>query len=96
MPAKPLPPPGRFAQFEAMFTPRQIRDLMQARPFKPFRITMSDGSHYDIPHHDAAMVGRNTVEIGLNFDPEGFAELFTRCSILHVTQIEDLPSTPSR
>lgn len=43
-----------------------------------------------------AFVGKNTVEIGLNFDPDGFAEYFTRCSILHITKLEDLPETVSR
>lgn len=38
-----------------------------------------------------AFGGRNTVEIGLNLAPEGFAEYFARCSILHITRLEDLP-----
>jgi hypothetical protein len=70
--------------------------LLQAKPFRPFRICLSDGSHYDIPNHDAAFVGRNTVEIGLNLDPDGFAEYFARCSILHITKLEDLPETIAR
>lgn len=74
-----------------MITPKQIRELLQARPFRPFRICLSDGTHYDITNHDMAFVGRNTVEIGLNLDPEGFAEYFARCSILHITRLEDLP-----
>ena len=74
-----------------MITAVQIRELMRARPFRPFRIHLSDGSHYDITNHDMAFVGRNTVEIGLNLDPEGFAEYFARCSILHITRLEDIP-----
>jgi hypothetical protein len=73
-----------------MITAKQLRELLQARPFKPFRICMSDGAHYDITNHDMAFVGRNTVEIGLNLDPDGFAEYFARCSILHITRLEDL------
>ena len=69
---------------------------MQAKPFQPFRIGLSDGTHYDITNHDAALVGKNTVEVGLNIDPDGFAEYFTRCSILHITKLEDLPKTLSR
>jgi hypothetical protein len=29
-----------------------LKSLMQARPFRPFRITMADGSHHDVPHPD--------------------------------------------
>jgi hypothetical protein len=79
-----------------VITAKQIRELLQAKPFRPFRICLSDGSHYDIPNHDAAFVGRNTVEIGLNLDPDGFAEYFARCSILHITKLEDLPETIAR
>lgn len=74
-----------------MITAKQIRELLQARPFKPFRICLSDGTHYDITNHDMAFVGKNTVEIGLNLDPDGFAEYFARCSILHITKLEDIP-----
>jgi len=73
-----------------MITAKQIRELLQAKPFKPFRICMSDGSHYDITNHDLAFVGKNTVEIGLNLDPDGFAEYFARCSLHHITKLEDL------
>lgn len=73
-----------------MITSKDIRELLHAKPFRPFRICLSDGSHYDITNHDAALVGRNVVEIGLNRDAEGFAEYFARCSILHITRLEDL------
>jgi hypothetical protein len=73
-----------------VITPTQLRELLQAKPFRPFRICLSDGSHYDITNHDMAFVGKNTVEIGINLDREGFAEYFARCSILHITKLEDL------
>ena len=73
-----------------MITARQVRELLHTRPFRPFRLCLSDGSHYDITNHDMAFVGKNTVEIGLNLDADGFAEYFARCSILHITRLEDL------
>ena len=79
-----------------MITAKDIRELLQAGPFRPFRIGLSDGTFYDITNHDVAFVGKNTVEIGLNLDPDGFAEYFARCSILPITQLEDLPETVSR
>ena len=76
-----------------MITHKQLRELVQTKPFRPFRICLSDGTHYDIANHDMAFIGKNTVEIGLNLDPEGFAEYFARCSILHITKLEDLPES---
>ena len=74
-----------------MITAKQLRELLQAKPFKSFRICLSDGTLYDITNHDMAFVGKNTVEVGLHLDPDGFAEYFARCSILHITKLEDLP-----
>jgi hypothetical protein len=79
-----------------MIVAKQIRELLNTQPFRPFRIHLSDGSHHDITNHDMAFVGKNTVEIGLNLDPDGFAEYFTRCSILHITKLEDLPESVTR
>lgn len=73
-----------------MITAEQIRELMRSKPFKPFRICLSDGSGYDITNHDMALVGRNTVEVGVQPDAQGFAAHFARCSILHITKLEDL------
>jgi hypothetical protein len=33
---------------------------------------------------------KNTVEVGLNLDPDGFAEYAARCCILHITKLEDI------
>jgi hypothetical protein len=74
-----------------MITAKQIRELLEARPFRPFRICMSDGTYRDITHHDMAWVTKSTVEVGINLDADGFAEYVARCSILHITKLEDLP-----
>ena len=74
-----------------MITAKQIRELLDARPFRPFRICMSDGMQRDIIHHDMAWVLKGTVEVGINLDADGFAEYATRCSILHITRLEDIP-----
>ena len=79
-----------------MITAKQIRELMQVKPFQPFQIHLSDGTHHDITNHDMAFVGRNTVEVGLELDSDGFAEYFTRCSIMHITKLEDLPERVTR
>jgi len=74
----------------AMFTATQLKELMQAQPFKPFRVHMSDGKSYEVVNHDSAFVKRNEIEIGLNPDEEGFSAKYVRCAILHITRIEEL------
>ena len=66
---------------------------MTANPFRPFRIHLSDGSHYDIFNHDAAIIEQKTVDIGINLDAEGIAEKLVRCSILHIVKLEDIEAS---
>jgi len=72
-----------------MFTAQQIKDMMTAQPFKPFRICMSDGKTFDITNHDAAFITRSYVEVGIEFD-SGIAANIARCAIIHISRIEDL------
>ena len=73
-----------------MFTAQQIKERMDEKPFRPFRIRMSKGEAYEVKNHDAAWVLRNAVEIGLDPDAEGFASNTRRCAILHIASIEDI------
>jgi hypothetical protein len=73
-----------------MFNAKQIKTMLEAQPFQPFRLHMTNGKTYDIPNHDAAWVLAGAVEVGLNPDAEGFATLVNRCAILHIASIEDL------
>jgi len=75
-----------------MFTARQLKERLEQKPFRPVRIRMSNGESYDIPNHDAAWVLRDSVEIGLDPDADGFVAYTRRCSILHIASIEDIPS----
>jgi len=73
-----------------MITAKQVRELVTASPFKPFRIHLSDGSHYDVHNRDMAIVEKNTVDIGVDLDPDGIAERLVRCAILHIVRLEDI------
>lgn len=76
-----------------MFTAKQLRERMEQKPFRPFRIRMSNGESYDIPNHDAAWVLRDSIEIGLDPDAEGMVALTRRCAIHHIASIEDIPTS---
>jgi hypothetical protein len=76
-----------------MFTAHQLKERMDERPFRPFRIKMSSGETYEVRNHDAAWVLRNVIEIGLDPDAEGFASQTRRCAILHIASLEDIPAS---
>ncbi|MGD0411284.1 MAG: hypothetical protein ABSC18_06235 [Verrucomicrobiota bacterium] len=75
-----------------MITARTLRERMNAQPFKPFRVCLSDGKTFDITKHDIAFVKATTVEIGVELDAQGFAEHCAECAILHITRLEDIPA----
>ena len=80
--------------------PSEFRALLQERPFRPLRVTLTDGRTYDIVHPEFAMVGRGHVVIGLprNRSVPVAGPIFDRAvtvSLLHVMQIEPVKTAPS-
>jgi hypothetical protein len=73
-----------------MISALELKERMNAQPFKPFRICISDGKTYYITHHDIMLVKRNAVLIGIELDSNSIAERFVECALLHITRIEDI------
>ena len=64
--------------------PEDVREFLRRQPFRPFRLTLTDGRTYDVMHPELAMVGRSWVEVGLARpgDPENIAERLISVSLL--------------
>jgi hypothetical protein len=75
-----------------MISALELKERMDAQPFKPFRICMSDGKSYDITNHDMMFVKRNAVLIGIDLDSNSIAERLVECALRHITRIEDIPT----
>jgi hypothetical protein len=76
-----------------MINARVLKERMDAQPFRPFRIRLSDGKSFNIINHDIAFVKSTTVEIGIELDAHGFAEYCAECAFIHITRIEDIPTS---
>lgn len=70
----------------------EIRKHIRRSPFRPFRVFVSDGSHYDIPHPDFILISKTNVEIGIGKNPEEVPDRTVSCDPLHVTRIEPIRS----
>jgi hypothetical protein len=80
-----------------MITAIEIKERMDAQPFKPFRLCLSDGKSYDITNHDAAFTGRSTVYVGIYLDAKDIAERFAQIALMHIARLEDLaPAEPAK
>ena len=74
-----------------MITARQIREYLQAKPFRPFRLCLSDGSSHTVPHPEFAWVFGSTVFGGVAGKSSKHPDEFVKqISLLHITRIEKL------
>ncbi len=80
-----------------MFTIEDMRRLLNARPFVPFQLWMSDGGHVDVRSPELVLIGRRFALVGL-LDPEATDTAFDRYVTvwyMHVTRHETLqPGLP--
>lgn len=77
--------------------PEELTAAIRRRPFVPFRLTLTEGSTYDVNHPEFCMVGRRSVIVGLA--PLGGEEhLFDHSvtmNLLHIVKLEPLDSPTS-
>lgn len=76
-------------------TVQTFRDLLAARPFRPFRLVMSSGQAYEVRHPEMAWLTRTSILVGVDVADDGLPAEFKICSLLHVTAVEPLNSSPA-
>jgi hypothetical protein len=56
----------------------------------PFRICLTDGQSYDVPHRDFVMIARTVIDIGVSRTAgEGIYDQIVRISPLHSVRVEN-------
>jgi hypothetical protein len=77
-------------------SPAEVRDLLTATPFHPFRIIMSDGSlSYDVVDPLHLLVTNRTLYVGIPTHPDDvIPDRTVRLDLLHVTQLVPLTTAP--
>lgn len=74
-----------------------IRDLLQKRPFQPFRIYLTDGKSYDITHPEICFLLQSRLDIGVAADPKtGIPDHSESAALFHIVRIEELKREPSQ
>lgn len=72
-------------------SPAQIFLELEQLPLQPFRIHVSDGSHYDVRHPEFCMVGVRTTSIWVRPASPDDPDRYVRIDNLHITRLEPLP-----
>lgn len=78
-----------------MFRPQDIKERLTVRPFKPLRIIVSEGQHFDVYHPDLVFVGERDIQVGFpsSYDPRIYDRV-TRVALVHIVALEEIPDTP--
>jgi hypothetical protein len=71
-------------------TVQTFRNLLSARPFKPFRVIMSSGQAYEVRHPEMAFVTKTDLVVGIDVAEDDVPSEFKICSLLHVTAVEPI------
>jgi hypothetical protein len=70
--------------------PDDLRRLLNAQPFCPFRVFLSDGATYDVTHPEAGAVVHMSLRIAIRpgsiLDPPLDRVVFV--SVIHITRVE--------
>ena len=72
--------------------PQDIWKAVRRRPFVPFRITLTEGSTYEIKHPEFCIVTTTSVFIGLlpTDDPDPLPQRSVEVDVSHVVKLEPL------
>ncbi len=75
-------------------TRSDLLPYVRQKPFRPFRLVLSEGTAYEVRHPDLIMVGRDGVVIGQSKDPEqDFFDTTVLIDLWHVVRLEPLEAT---
>ena len=65
-----------------------LKTYQKSEPFKPFRILLTDGKTYDVPHPNFVWVRTATVYVGTHGDVE--RGLWDRFDVVELNRIEEV------
>lgn len=64
---------------------------VRQKPFRPFRLIVSENASYDIRHPDRVIVSRDAVTIGVAADPnQDYSDSTVMIDLFHVIRLEPL------
>ena len=73
-----------------------LRDQVRRQPFEPFRVYLTDGSHYDVRHPEMIAVSRRDVAIPLGPRKGEVADRLAICDPLHIVRVEPINGKAAR
>jgi hypothetical protein len=74
-----------------------LREWIDAKPFEPFRLVMTDGRAFEITHPNLIWPARNNVLVGMPDNPDEPEVPARHCTVamIHIVRIEPLTAAPA-
>ena len=70
--------------------PDDIYQRLVTRPFEPFRVHLSDGRSFEVPHPERAIVAGHRMSIAVGGPRHGLPARLIDCDPYHIVTIEPL------
>jgi len=77
-------------------SPDDIYQKLRDRPFEPFRVHLSDGRSFDVPHPERAVIGGHRMTIAIGGDPDRVPDRLIDCDPYHIVTVEPLNGKSAR
>jgi hypothetical protein len=72
--------------------PEELLAVLRDRPFRPFRIALTDGRSFEVHHPEMVLPGRRSAIIGIpaSGEAEPLYDHNIRIDLLHIVSLEPL------
>ena len=74
--------------------PEDLRITLRQRPFVPFRLHLTDGRSFDVPHPENLMVMASSAVVGVyeagHFTGQSFPDYTNTIALSHILSLEPL------
>jgi hypothetical protein len=79
-----------------MFSARNLKERLEARPFRPFWVCLSNGSAHEVPHPELGWVVGNRIFVATPVgEPPGGDYSVRELSVLHISRLDHAPGLPA-
>jgi hypothetical protein len=75
----------------------ELRRLLKQKPFRPFRVLLTDGRQFDINHPEMNLLARSFIKIGIPEPnlPDPICDHLVFVPLAQIVRVEPLPGTAS-
>ncbi len=73
-----------------------VEKKVRQKPFKPFRLYLTDGTVYEVRHPELVLLGRRSLVLGLTVDPSQLVyDRSVDVDLFHIIRMDDVEPAAS-